>query len=136
MFNESFFFWADHSGGVGERKTTLEVEESVLLNPYAKGASFTRGRLLTDPLPSRPEIEENARTESSVDHAYQNDRHKLDEQRDVSIVLENPQAQEGLSGSLPGSRGVHHLPETHIEEEEPNSELHHHHPHEAVDGKF
>ena len=107
------------------------------MNPYAKGASFTRGRLLTDRLPSRPEIGENARIKSSVDHAYQNDRHKLDEPREVPIVLENPQAQEGLSGSFPGSRGVDHLPETRVEKEEkPNAELHHHHPHEAVDGKF
>ena len=130
MFNRRFF-WADHSRGVGERRNTIEVEESVLLNPCVKGASFTR------PLPSRPEFEENARTESGVDLAYQNDRHKLDEQRDMSIVLENPQAQEALSGSLPRTRGVDHLPETRVEEEEePNSKLHHHHPHETVYGKF
>ena len=117
MFN-GIFLWACNSGGVRGGKLTPEIEGS--------------GRRLTDALPSRPQdTKENARIESVVDHAYQNDRHELDKQTDGSIVLENPQAHETLSGSRSDSD---HLPEAR-EEEEPHSELHHH-PHEPVNGKF
>ena len=49
------------SAEISEGKWT--AEPSVLLNPYASGASFSRGRISRDPLPSRPD-EETTRTEN------------------------------------------------------------------------
>ena len=121
------------SAEISEGKWT--AEPSVLLNSYASGVSFSRGRISRDPLPSRPD-EETTRTENIAGHVYQNNRHEEDELRDVSIVLKNPDVQETLSRSLPRSRGdFPDLPEAHEQEELELGHQHHHHHRDVVDGK-
>ena len=94
----------------------------MLVNPYVRGTSLSRDR----PLPSRPE--------NDVGHVYRNGGYEVDEQRDVSVVLENPDVQETRSRSMPRSRSdVGQLPET---REQGEPELKHHHHHSVVDGKF
>ena len=94
----------------------------MLVNPYVRGTSLSRDR----PLPSRPE--------NDAGHVYRNGGYEVDEQRDVSVVLENPDVQETRSRSIPRSRSdVGQLPET---REQGEPELKHHHHHTAVDGKF
>ena len=132
LFNGRYVSTGD-SAEISEGKRT--AEPSVLLNPYASGASFSRERISRDPLPSRPD-EETIRTENIAGHVHQNNRHEEDEFRDVSIVLKNADVQETLSRSLPRSRGdFHDLPEAHEQEELELGRQHHRHSRDVVDGK-
>ena len=111
------------------------VEDAVFLNPYARVASFARARLTTDPLPSKPDMDQNTRPEDFAGYVYRNDGYRHDKE-DASIVLKNPRVEETLCVSLPKSgNDLDRLPESPGKEEMVPE---HHHPSNetAGDGKF
>lgn len=100
------------------------AEDTVILNPYIRGASYTRARSFS--LPLRPIHEENAVMEEVAGDVTPNDEQNG---HDMSVVLKNPQVRGTLDRSLPLSRRNHEdLPKERGEEEkdEVKPELGHH----------
>ena len=64
-------------------------------------ATFSRERLRTDPLPTRPGLEGNMRTSNEPRHERQSDRSQVDEEIGGSIVFRNPKLEETSFSSLP-----------------------------------
>ena len=87
-----------------------------------KEAAFVAGRQTTDPLPSRPELDGNQRTQIDAGRpAYQHDEsNAIDEETDGSIVLKNPEVENASLSSLSRSENdsVTKLSETHKHDEE------------------
>ncbi|XP_068758891.1 uncharacterized protein [Montipora capricornis] len=103
------------------------AEDTVILNPYVRGASYTRARsLMPEPLPLRPIHEENAVMEEVAGDVTPKDEQNG---QDTSVVLRNPQVRGTLDRSSPLSRRNHEdLPKERGEEEkdEVKPELGHH----------
>ncbi|XP_068714843.1 uncharacterized protein [Montipora foliosa] len=118
------------SPGMATLITTEEkqpAEDTVILNPYVRGASYTRARRsMPEPLPLRPIHEENAVMEEVAGDVTPKDEQNG---QDTSVVLKNPQVRGTLDRSSPLSRRNHEdLPKERGEEEkdEVKPELGHH----------
>ncbi|XP_068758900.1 uncharacterized protein [Montipora capricornis] len=118
------------SPGMATLITTEEkqpAEDTVILNPYVRGALYTRARRsMPEPLPLRPIDEENAVMEEVAGDVTPKDEQNG---QDTSVVLRNPQVRGTLDRSSPLSRRNHEdLPKERGEEEkdEVKPELGHH----------